>query len=105
MRRWRESGESAEEYAKKHDLHAGTLAAWASKVGPGGPRPQKSVFVPVRVAERAAIATAKTETGEIEVVLLNGRRVRISGNVPSATLARLLTVVEGCGACSLCRRA
>jgi len=99
VRRWRESGQSAAEYAAERDLHAGTLAGWASKVKRGGRRQRRSAFVALRVAERPAIMRAKAETGELEVVLLNGRRVRISGNVESEAVARVLAIAEGSGAC------
>jgi len=99
VRRWRESGESAEAYAKKHDLHAGTLAGWSSKLKTRRRQQAGTAFVPVRVVERPAMAPVKVETSEIEVVLLNGRRVRISGNFESDTVARILAVVEGGDRC------
>lgn len=104
VRRWRESGQSAAEYAAEHGLHSGTLGGWASKVRgvvaarPGGGRPRKSVFVPLRVAQ-APTMSAETEPGEIEVVLLNGRRVRLSGNFEGGAVARLLAILEGGAAC------
>lgn len=104
VRRWRESGQSAAEYAAEHGLHSGTLGGWASKVRdvvatrPGGGRPGKSVFVPLRVAQ-APTVSAKTGPGEIEVVLLNGRRVRLSGSFEGEVVARLLAIVEGGAAC------
>ncbi len=104
IRRWRESGQSAAEYAAKHGLHAGTLGGWASKVRdveaakPGGRRGRESMFVPLRVAH-VAPASARAESGEIEVLLLNGRRVRISGNFDGEVVERLLSIVEGGARC------
>jgi hypothetical protein len=104
VRRWRESGQSAAEYSAERGLHSGTLGGWASKVRdvvaarPGGNRPRKSVFVPLRVAQ-APTTSAKAGLGEIEVVLLNGRRVRFSGNFEGEVVARLLAIVEGGAAC------
>lgn len=92
VRRWRESGETAEAYAKKHDLHSGTLAGWACKVKQAVRAP---TFVPVRVTERVVSAPQQAGAGSVEVVLLNGRRVRISGDFESETVARILAVVEG----------
>jgi|GEM_PF-6453751 len=43
--------------------------------------------------------SAKAGPGEIEVVLLNGRRIRISGNFEGGAVARLLAIVEGGVAC------
>jgi hypothetical protein len=45
------------------------------------------------------MTSAKAGPGEIEVVLLNGRRVRISGNFEGEAVARLLAIVEGGAAC------
>jgi len=104
VRRWRESGQSASEYAAEHGLHAGTLGGWASKVRgveaakSGGRRGRESLFVPLRVAH-VSPTSAKAGSGEIEVVLLNGRRVRVSGNFDDEAVARLLSIVEGGARC------
>ncbi len=104
VRRWRESGQSAAEYATEHGLHSGTLCGWASKVrdvvaarSDGSARQGKSLFVPLRVGPAPTTGTARP--GELEVVLLNGRRVRITGNFEGETVARLLAIVEGGAAC------
>jgi hypothetical protein len=52
------------------------------------------MFVPLRVTHASA-TSAKAGPSEIEVVLLNGRRVRISGNFDGEAVARLLSIVEG----------
>ncbi len=101
VRRWRQSGKTSVAYAEEHGLHAGTLAAWGSKVRdvvpsvPSGTR-RSSSFLPVRV--RASKVRDATES-EIEIVLTNGRRVRVGSAVPSDALARLLDVVEGGSPC------
>jgi transposase len=101
VRRWRESGQSATEYARERGIHAGTLAGWASKLrdsivakAVGGQR--RSMFVPVHVAPVAsAAARAGTDCGLVEVVLRNGRRIRITGTFDGEAVARLLTIAEG----------
>lgn len=101
IERWRGSGQSASEYADKRGIHAGTLAGWASKVREtmgaraGARGDGKSMFVPVRVAPAARASATYSEGGEAEVVLRNGRRVRVSGNFDNGSLARLLMVAEG----------
>lgn len=100
VRRWRESEQSATEYARDNGIHAGTLAGWASKVRDSmvakpvaGQRP--SMFVPVHVAPAASTpATAGGDCGQVEVVLRNGRRVRISGAFDGEAVARLLIIAE-----------
>jgi transposase len=99
IKRWRESGQSAVEYAEVRGIHAGTLAGWASKVressGARARGDARSMFVPVRVAPATPTSEIRPERGEVEVVLRNGRRVRVSGDFDSGSLARLLMVAEG----------
>lgn len=96
--RWRESGQSAAEYARERDLHAGTLMVWGSKlrgevVAAASRRHSRTGFLPVRVAEPMRAAT--TAGGQLEVVLRNGRRVLVSGEFGAERLARLLEIAEG----------
>src|SRR5690606_19620624 len=81
---WRTSGQSATEYADARGLHAGTLQAWWSRLrrearparGAGGATPR---FVPVRVGRTERVLERSPSSGELEVVLGNGRRVRVTG--------------------------
>jgi hypothetical protein len=99
VKRWGESGQSAHAYASAHGLHPGTLVAWKSKVREvseakaAGGKPAID-FLPVRVAEQVA-PIAKPAADEFEVIVLNGRRVRVGPNFREEALARLLHVVEG----------
>jgi transposase-like protein len=103
VKRWRESGQSAAEYAREHDLHAGTLMAWGSKLRVELPtqtlgRHAPAGFLPVRVAQPTGATTVATG-GQLEVVLRNGRRVLVSGEFGVERLARLLDVAEGGARC------
>src|SRR5688572_24564219 len=98
VRRWRQSGQSAAEYARRRDLHAGTLMVWGSKLrsevaGASGGQPAQTGFLPVRVAEPARDTVVAG--GQLEVVLRNGRRVLVSGEFGAERLARLLEIAEG----------
>lgn len=104
LRRWRGSGQSAAEYAQERGIHAGTLAGWASKVRDsmvakaGGRDHRRSMFVPVHVAPApvpAAVAKTGSDRGEFEVVLRNGRCVRVSGTFDGEAVSRLLMIAEG----------
>jgi hypothetical protein len=110
--KWRESGQALKEYAKAHDLHPRTLAWWVAFLKKGirsrSATPTKSKekrFVPVRVvgqdfAERPISKGATMTTFEaFEVVLVNGRRVRVTGAYQLDALIRLLNVVEGHASC------
>ena len=99
--RWRRSGQRAAEYAALHGLHPGTLAVWGNKLGRAtttAGRAPESRFLAVRVADRPR-ETRAAERGEIEVVLANGRCVRVRGDVPSEVVARVLDVAERGGRC------
>ena len=103
--RWRESGLGVAEYARERGLHAGTLAGWASKVRDSVVAPRasngqrSSLFVPVHVAAAAATERAAgkagADGGQLEVVLRNGRSVRVSGKFDGEAVARLLMIAEG----------
>ncbi len=103
LRRWRASGQSATEYARERGIHAGTLAGWASKVRDSVVAPRvssgqrSSMFVPVHAAPAAETAAGKAgaDRGQIEVVLRNGRSVRVSGKFDGEAVARLLMIAEG----------
>jgi len=55
-------------------------------------------FLPLRVREGQAdaqTAPSPPQSSSIEVILCNGRRVRIAGAVDSVALARVLDAAEG----------
>ena len=85
-------------------MHPGTLAVWGSRVGRTAAdeklrvMPEAVRFLPVRVAQDSA-AEFPAGPGEIEVVLTNGRRVRIRGTFQSEQVARLLDIAERGGSC------
>lgn len=103
IERWRQSGQSAVEYASQHGLHAGTLVSWSSKLRSNSSvaaekgRHEQEAFVPVRVTEPKVTALAAGDS--IEVVLCNGRRVLVHGEFGAARLGRLLDIVEGGAGC------
>ena len=95
--RWRQSGLTAAAYAAANNLHEGTLAGWASKLGSRtGQRRETQTeqprFVPVRVSAPSA---AVRRPAPIEVVLSNGRRIRVSESFDADLLAELITILEG----------
>ena len=104
VQRWRQSGQSAADYARQRGLHAGTLMVWGSKlrgelavVGPSA-RPSRVGFLPVHVSEPLGAGSAAS-SGQLEVVLRNGRRVVVSGDFGAERLARLLDIAEGGARC------
>jgi hypothetical protein len=55
------------------------------------------MFVPVHVAPVAETSAGKVgaDRGQIELVLRNGRSVRVSGKFDGEAVARLLMIAEG----------
>ena len=111
VNQWRSSGQSVNGYACTHDLHPSTFAVWASRFrngvdGKGARKVAKdttaSVFLPVRVSGTTSLREVSPEMsakGGFEVVLTNGRRVRVAGNFCPQALSQLIAVVEGGAAC------
>jgi hypothetical protein len=97
VRRWRQSGQSGPEYAQAHDLDAGTLAWWASRLRTEiAARPRrKSKSEPAFLAVRVRQSPVRPTEGTFEVVLANGRCVRVSGDFDAERVSRLLAAVEG----------
>jgi hypothetical protein len=103
VRKWRASGRSAGEYAAGQGLNAGTLLVWSSKLRSERRQERQSgntetlKFVRARVADReeeVINAGSCGDEGRLEVVLGNGRVVRITGNVSVRALRTVLEVVE-----------
>jgi hypothetical protein len=112
IQRWRASGQDAEAYASAHGLHPRTLAWWArqlegssgAKQGSGAKRgvaKPSAKFLPARISDLGvrSAAEAVPERHEVEVVLRNGRRVRVGREFQLEALARLLDAVEAGGSC------
>ena len=102
---WEQSGQALSRFAAKHGLKAARLARWASRFGKrgvgrregvrAGAAPLKLRFHPVALIGNAPAV----ETRAIEVVLLDGRRVRVPSGVASEDLDRVLGVLEGRSRC------
>lgn len=112
IQRWRASGQDAEAYAAAHGLHPRTLAWWARQLeGSSGVKQSSGAkrsgakpsanFLPARLSDSRATSAveAARELHDVEVVLRNGRRVRVSREFQLEALARLLDTVEAGGSC------
>lgn len=106
--RWRRSGLGAAQYAAERGLKKSTLLWWSCQLGPILSEPTKRkdpnaatpvTFLPVHVREEPMPRGRANSTGRIEVVLCNGRRVRIRGEVDCEQLALVLEAADGECAC------
>lgn len=97
VKRWRQSGQSAQEYAQAHDLDAGTLAWWASRLNKesGTRRVRRNKAEPAFLALQVHPRPARGVEGTFEVLLVNGRCVRVSGDFDVERVSRLLAAAEG----------
>jgi hypothetical protein len=84
---------SVRAFCDRHGLAIPSFYAWRRTLARRGP--EKAAFVPVQVVAEAAPAQASA----LEVVLVDGRTVRVAPGFDAATLRRLLAVLQEAGAC------
>jgi transposase-like protein len=85
---WRRSGESVASFARRHGLKRRRLSPWVSRVEA---RERAVRFHPVRLVG----GNAGVRHEAIEVVLVDGRRVRVPAGSAASDLKRVLAVLEG----------
>ena len=90
---WRASGLSVRAFCARHGLASASFYAWRRVLERRAA--EQPAFVPVQVVADAT----PTQASALEVVLLDGRTVRVAPGFDAATLRRLLTVLEGDVAC------
>jgi transposase-like protein len=90
----RESGMPLSGFAQEHGLQRSRLWRWSSRLRKRSGQP--ALFHPVRIVESHP---ATHGPAAIEVVLLDGRRLRLAEGFAAADLARVLAVLEGAVSC------
>src|SRR5437016_12988825 len=85
---WRNSGESAAVFAERNGWNARTLTWWASQ-GLRAKRAAAAARADVAFVEVAPERAAPGRAGVIDVVLRNGRRLRVRGVVDTEALCAL----------------
>jgi transposase-like protein len=86
---WRESGLSVRAFCARHGLATASFYNWR-RVLQRRAAADPPTFVPVRVVADAIPA----QTSALEVVLSDGRIVRVASGFDAATLRQLLAVLE-----------
>jgi len=84
IEQWRASGLSVRAFCAHHGLATASFYNWRRVL-------QRRAFVPVRVVADPMPA----QTSALEVVLADGRTVRVAPGFDTATLRQLLAVLEG----------
>jgi transposase-like protein len=90
---WRTSGRSVRDFCERHGLATASFYNWRRALARRAA--EQLAFVPVQVVADAVPAPASA----LEVVLVDGRAVRVAPGFDAATLRRLLAVLEGEGPC------
>lgn len=96
VEQWRRSGVSAKRFAESIGVKVGTLTHWAWQLGreqrkqrkPGAASTLKSAAL-VEIVSRP-----RSHDDRFELILGNGRRVRIAASFDAPALQRLLAVLE-----------
>ena len=86
---WQASGLSVREFCQRRGLTVASFYAWRRALQRRAA--EKATFVPVQVLPDAV----QTQTSALEVLLPDGRTVRVAPGFDAATLRRLLAVLEG----------
>jgi transposase len=86
---WQASGLSVRAFCQRHGLTVASFYTWRRVLQRRAA--EKTTFVPVQVVADAV----PTQTSALEVVLSDGRTVRVAPGFDAATLRQLLAVLEG----------
>jgi hypothetical protein len=86
---WRVSGLSVRAFCAQHGLAQASFYAWRRVLERRAA--EQPAFAPVQVVADAV----PTQTSALEVVLADGRAVRVAPGFDAATLRQLLAVLEG----------
>jgi hypothetical protein len=89
IRDWQASGLSARAFCERRGLTVGGFYTWRRVLQRRDA--EKATFVPVQVVADAVL----TPVSALEVVLTDGRTVRVTPGFDAATLRKLLAVLEG----------
>ena len=89
VRAWKKSSLTARQYAKQEGISHWSLYTWATSHNRHIAKDEAPAFLPVEVVEAPALVEP------IDLVLPNGRVVRVSCGFDSTTLSRVIEVAEG----------
>ena len=93
LARWKRSGLSVRTFCRAEGLNQGTFYWWRRELNRRG-QPQPA-FLPVRIQPEPA----GPSSGHIEVVLANGRSVRVGAGFDPQTLVRVVELLKGGRSC------
>jgi hypothetical protein len=99
---WRSSGEDLGEFAERHGLKSTRLERWLRRLGAGGslasPQPAGGCdarLVPLEVVDASLSPSRNAGVSRtMEIMLANGRVVRVGSDFDEAAVLRLVEVLE-----------
>ena len=99
VRRWKESGLTAKEFAVETGINAGTLQFWRYKLKHGTRSPARTKSKPPSAGILASLVEVRAPAvagvdQRFEIELGNGRRVRVGGTFDADALRALIAVLE-----------
>lgn len=92
------AGSSVSSVARKHGIAPSLVFRWRRELGVSGKRTKREAtpaFISLALPAPGAAAAAMHGGGIIEIELAHGRRVRVDASVDSATLKRVIAVLDG----------
>jgi transposase-like protein len=90
---WRTSGLSVRHFCARHGLATASFYAWRRRLQ------QRAIDVPAVVPVQVVADAPLPPSSALELVLADGRIVRVAPGFDAATLRQLLTALEGEGPC------
>ena len=87
VRRWEESGQSAQEFCQAEEIKPQRLGYWRARLGGDGGNVAEPRFIPVRIKDTRS-------EGSLEVVLKSGRLVRVLGAVDGERVRAVIEAAE-----------
>ena len=97
LQQWQRSGQSVRAFCGSHGLSEPSFYAWRRELQRRGEQQaeQAPAFLPVRILPEESARPAYP----FEVILANGRILRVAGGGDRATLQHLLAVLEEAASC------
>ena len=99
VQQWKESGKGAREFARESGVTPWVLYYWRQRASQNATtRPRKRRSRSVRAARLMPVRVIResVDSGELEVILATGDRVRVPANASLERLHRVLQVVKQC---------
>ena len=82
--------------ARRYGISPSLLFAWrrSFRAVPVGKSAAEPAFVPAVVVAEPSSAAARASSGRIEIILANGRRLRVDAGIEVVALARVVAALE-----------